>query len=134
VAPKRVRLSRQKGYRIRQAVKVARPTRWGNPARVERTGSDECPGWRVTWLPSGAGVATWPDKAAAMAFAVESFTAALERDDGSLPFTRAEVRRWLRGRDLACWCALDAPCHADVLLEVANGPGTVTPERASVSG
>ena len=26
----------------------------------------------------------------------------------------------LRGRDLACWCALDQPCHADVLLELAN--------------
>jgi hypothetical protein len=27
----------------------------------------------------------------------------------------------LRGRDLACWCRLDQPCHADVLLEMANG-------------
>ncbi len=26
----------------------------------------------------------------------------------------------LRGKDLACWCALDQPCHADVLLEEAN--------------
>lgn len=26
----------------------------------------------------------------------------------------------LRGKDLACWCALDQPCHADVLLEWAN--------------
>lgn len=26
----------------------------------------------------------------------------------------------LRGRDLACWCPLGQPCHADVLLEVAN--------------
>jgi hypothetical protein len=28
----------------------------------------------------------------------------------------------LRGRNLACWCRLDEPCHADVLLELANGP------------
>ncbi len=28
----------------------------------------------------------------------------------------------LRGKDLACWCALDQPCHADVLLELANKP------------
>lgn len=28
----------------------------------------------------------------------------------------------LRGRDLACWCKLDEPCHADILLELANGP------------
>lgn len=27
----------------------------------------------------------------------------------------------LRGRDLVCWCPLDGlPCHADVLLELAN--------------
>jgi hypothetical protein len=31
-----------------------------------------------------------------------------------------EVRRELADRDLACWCQLDAPCHADVLLEWAN--------------
>jgi hypothetical protein len=28
----------------------------------------------------------------------------------------------LRGKNLACWCALDQPCHADVLLELANVP------------
>lgn len=28
----------------------------------------------------------------------------------------------LRGKNLACWCALSAPCHADVLLELANRP------------
>ena len=27
----------------------------------------------------------------------------------------------LRGKNLACWCRLDQPCHADVLLEIANG-------------
>lgn len=26
----------------------------------------------------------------------------------------------LRGKDLACWCPLDEPCHADMLLELAN--------------
>ena len=28
----------------------------------------------------------------------------------------------LRGKDLACWCPLDQPCHSDVLLELANAP------------
>ena len=38
------------------------------------------------------------------------------------------VREELRGKDLACWCPLDAPCHADVLLELANAdPAVVTP-------
>jgi hypothetical protein len=30
------------------------------------------------------------------------------------------ARRELRARNLACWCALDQACHADVLLAVAN--------------
>jgi hypothetical protein len=35
-----------------------------------------------------------------------------------------EIRAELAGRDLCCWCPLDRPCHADVLLELANGPPT----------
>lgn len=30
--------------------------------------------------------------------------------------------RELRGKNLACWCGLDGPCHRNVLLELANGP------------
>lgn len=26
----------------------------------------------------------------------------------------------LRGKNLGCWCPLDMPCHADVLLDLAN--------------
>jgi Domain of unknown function (DUF4326) len=37
-----------------------------------------------------------------------------------------EIQRDLAGRDLACWCPLDQPCHADVLLEIANQPEMVT--------
>lgn len=29
----------------------------------------------------------------------------------------------LRGKNLACWCRLDQPCHADVLLKIANTQG-----------
>lgn len=32
----------------------------------------------------------------------------------------AEAIAELRGKDLACWCPLDQPCHADVLLAIAN--------------
>lgn len=32
-----------------------------------------------------------------------------------------DILRELAGRDLMCWCPLDQPCHADVLLEIANG-------------
>jgi hypothetical protein len=29
----------------------------------------------------------------------------------------------LRGKNLACFCSLNEPCHADILLKVANGGG-----------
>jgi hypothetical protein len=32
----------------------------------------------------------------------------------------------LRGKNLACWCPLDQPCHADVLLEFANHATTTS--------
>jgi hypothetical protein len=33
---------------------------------------------------------------------------------------RIKIVQELRGKNLACWCALDSPCHADVLLQIAN--------------
>jgi Domain of unknown function (DUF4326) len=42
---------------------------------------------------------------------------------GVLSFTVDDVRRELNGRDLICWCKAGAPCHADVLLAIANGGG-----------
>jgi Domain of unknown function (DUF4326) len=32
----------------------------------------------------------------------------------------ALIRRELKGKNLCCWCPLDQPCHADILLEIAN--------------
>jgi hypothetical protein len=28
----------------------------------------------------------------------------------------------LRGKDLACWCKVDQPCHGDILIKLANEP------------
>jgi len=39
---------------------------------------------------------------------------------GRLSVTVDDAKRELRGRDVACYCPLDEPCHADVLLRVAN--------------
>jgi len=59
-------------------------------------------------------------KPAIRAASVERFQRALQQGDASLPFTKGDVRRDLRGKNLACWCPLDQPCHADVLLAIAN--------------
>jgi Domain of unknown function (DUF4326) len=90
----RVQLSRRKGFRLPSgAVVVGRPSKWGNPY-VPRPGQD----------PAGV---------------VARYRNALIR--GDLGVTIGDVRAELRGKPLACWCRIGAPCHADVLLEVANG-------------
>lgn len=97
--PERIQRKRTKGWRMPEgAVYVGRPTKWGNPLKVIAP-RDE----------SGA----WAWKAA-----VRIYRSMLRR--GELPVTTADVKRELRGKDLACWCNLSDPCHADVLLEVAN--------------
>lgn len=30
------------------------------------------------------------------------------------------IKQQLAGKNLACFCRLDKPCHADILLEIAN--------------
>ena len=50
--------------------------------------------------------------------------------DGTLEECVEKFRQWLpasglnprelRGKDLACFCPLNGPCHADVLIEAAN--------------
>lgn len=46
---------------------------------------------------------------------VANFTRHLKRSK-----TLQQHAAGLRGHDLACWCPLDQPCHADVLLDYAN--------------
>lgn len=99
--PSRIQLRRAKGWRLpADAVHVARPSRWGNPYRIE------------------AGSAVTDRQTA-----VSLFEIFMKTGDG---------RHWnlepLRGRDLACWCPLDEPCHADVLLRLANAPPVDSPD------
>lgn len=96
----RLQRSRQRGWRMPEgAVYVGRPTKWGNPLKVIASRTD----------PSGA----WAWKSA-----VRIYERMLRA--GELPVTSKDAKAELRGKDLVCWCPLDAPCHADVLLKVAN--------------
>jgi hypothetical protein len=52
--------------------------------------------------------------------AVDCFRALLTGPDFDQTILREKWINPLRGKNLACWCALDQPCHADVLLEIAN--------------
>ena len=66
---------------------------------------------------------TWTTKSEALREAVRLYAAELTywvggRMDWDDAFAQAVFA--LRGKDLACWCPLISPCHADVLLEIAN--------------
>ena len=89
-------------------VKVARPGKWGNPFKV---GSYIC---------SGSGFDFAQVKVESRADAVMAFRDMLTMPIRCYPFD--EEIAALRGKNLACFCPLDQPCHADVLLEIANAP------------
>ena len=94
-----VRIQYVKGRRMRSpnglmCAYVGKPTPFGNPYKVGQ-------GNTLT-----------------RAEAVEAFRKYIL----SRPLLLRQVRVNLRGKNLACWCACDGqPCHADVLLAIANG-------------
>ena len=91
--PVRIQRKRTKGWRMPPgAIYVGRPTEGGNPYQTAQMTPEQ---------------------------AVRFFRARWQR----LRHTPSgqSYLAYLRGHDLACWCALDQPfCHADVLLELAN--------------
>lgn len=93
------------------AVYVGRPTRWGNPYRIERESA-----WEFTVRTDTSIIGTFEAEHSARYWAAMSYRAWWSER----PVSNEEIREHLAGRDLACWCPLDAPCHADVLLEIAN--------------
>jgi len=106
--PDRIQLSRARGWRMPpNTVKVDRSTRWGNPFRVGIHGDAARCTARFRDLLTGL-TSMFPPCPS-----YQEQTAARDIIIATLP--------QLRGRNLACWCKPGAPCHADVLLEVANG-------------
>ena len=98
---------RTKGWEMPEsAVYVGRPTKWGNPFTVEK-----------------AIEAGYEDGHQMAVYAFEEWL----RGNPLYPgYERlrdhilTNVMDELEGKDLASWCPLDRPCHADVLLRLAN--------------
>lgn len=114
--PERVQRQRTKGWRMPEnTVYVGRGSKWGNPYRVgylsgspysnhqfipknNQEAVDYYRNWVIGYVSDGGGVKL-------------------------IPFAGAHRIDELRGKNLACWCRLDQPCHADILLEIANKEG-----------
>lgn len=100
--PQRIQLSRRKGFKLQAvsmalnglpAVNCARPSIWGNEFKV---GTDY-----------GYGQITAKE-------AVSLFSASIGKQ------RRIDIMKNLRGKNLACWCKLNQPCHCDILLAIGN--------------
>ncbi len=125
--PRRIQLHRTPGWRMPAGVvKVDRSTRYGNPfsANDLRRGREAYLLTRqgLHWLP---GVPWTRDDVVRMH--AEWLQGQIPRgtDGQPLPLHPKVLPlppnlEALRGRDLACWCRIDQPCHADALLRLAN--------------
>ena len=80
------------------AIYVGRPTKWGNPLTVGKG----------RWINWNKKIYLGDNHKLCVDFYREWISGQDE------DFSK------LRGHDLVCWCPLDQPCHADVLLELAN--------------
>lgn len=105
--PERLQLKREKGWRLPAgAVKVDRATPWGNPFKVGDDGT----------------VAEVVEKHRRLVTRSMAAMGGLCQVEDQAAYRRfvAEAVETLRGKDLACWCKAGEPCHADVLIELAN--------------
>lgn len=93
---KRIQRKRTKGWRMpKNTVSVTRPGKYGNPFEIGALGITVDNCLRL--------------------FEIYVFNRIREEPDFLKP---------LRGKNLACFCSLEQPCHADVLLRLANHGGT----------
>lgn len=129
-APVRIERKRRRGWRMPDdAVYVGRPSTWGNPFRITR--SSDFHGLHGSWFViDPQGTKHHPDEdsqRSARQKAVDLFAAWVTHHDdqvGGAP-TTDRIRNELAGHDLVCWCPSQQPCHADVLIEIANSTGPV---------
>lgn len=140
--PRRIQRRRDKGWKATEgAVYVGRPTRWGNPFRIghAQLRFPRVDG-RESWEYEGRlhkrsgerhpfnhtdGHSTWHDvRDATAAECVELYREWVTGETDMLGWQPtpqvAEISAELAGKDLMCWCAEGQPCHADVLIEIAN--------------
>lgn len=117
MTPKRIQMSRQHPWRMENpdAIVVDRRTKWGNPFKVGEKAFLIIEGGPLVQVIADRAHARLAFRTALTALLAGRKPPRLGMDD--YPFRDLQE---LAGRDLACWCPIDQPCHADVLLELAN--------------
>jgi len=91
---------------------VGRPTKWGNPFKVV--------GEKGHWFvvnENDEPLVTFNDKPDAIDFCVDNYKEYIKQEI-KLGILNLDE---LKDKNLSCWCKIGERCHADVLLELANG-------------
>ncbi|OWV67900.1 hypothetical protein ATY76_13295 [Rhizobium sp. R339] len=133
--PVRLQLSRAKGFNLQAAsraanglaaVKVDRTSPFGNHYAFSKDPFAKPSIWDV--FTHGTIVKSCSSKQEARDFAIACHKAEVSatgphntRYRYPVP-TPVDIAKALRGFNLACWCKPGEPCHADILLEIANAP------------
>jgi len=114
MTPVRIQRKRTLGWRMpANTVYVGRGSKWGNPFVVGEAIKDQMNFAMFLWMgiPSNA----WENN---QPMTLDQVMSSYRR---FVPEYPSMYPTWkLKGKNLACWCRLDQPCHADILLEVAN--------------
>jgi hypothetical protein len=111
--PLRIQLQRTKGWRMPPNTrKVDRSTRFGNPFEGRMYGREDAVRLHRAWLTGELADAAiegrYPPLVAKHLISRRHYVLASLKE--------------LRGMNLACWCPASQPCHADLLLRLANAP------------
>ena len=117
--PKRIQRKRTKGFNLqaqspdgRPVVSVCRPGKWGNQFVIKK---GKLPIGKYYFSDRKKGMLyDFETKYEAANYAVKSYRESLT------PEQIQAIISELAGKHLACFCPLDSPCHADVLIIIAN--------------
>ena len=109
------------------AIYCGRPSLFGNPFPVSVHGREKAVELHRRWLEGSMSAEEMKELSAADRLPDAISLVDLRR----MVLDRLQE---LRGQDLACWCRLDQPCHAEVLLELANAGRATTPRGRPRAG
>lgn len=121
--PVRIQRSRSKGFKTpANTVYVGRPTKYGNPFKLTPDG------WIMCFSVHRTRLNPWIFWSVSGGFTTEDVVYLYEKwVTGKLTgngfhnyLPTPPDYAVLRGRNLSCFCSLQSPCHADVLLKLAN--------------
>jgi len=127
--PVRIQRKRTKGYNMQEhsksingldAVYVGRPGKYGNPYKVVKKSPRLV---QIYCTAHHSQNCIFPTASVACHVSNANYQLTRLYSEWCEGFTKEWVEKMkkdLAGKNLACFCRLDQPCHAEILLELAN--------------